>query len=226
MRAIVFFLIVFTTCAASADLIARWKGADFRDAVGRHRLSFSGGATSDKKALEFTGAVDGVAYTPDAPEFRLTESLSISCWVYPRALTSPFATSPAAQIMFRGDDRSGLDPYHLTIARNGRFIFAIASAENNVCAVSATAKLFTWSHLLGTLDDNTGKMRLYVNGKLEEETVTEIRPLAELHPDYNPGFSIGNTQFPAGGMHRQPFDGFIRDARVYNEAVTPRTAMR
>jgi hypothetical protein len=166
----------------------------------------------------FSGAGTEVAYTPDAPEFRLSGSFSLSCWVYPRAFASPFATSPQAQIMFRGDDRGGLDPYQLIIARNGRFVFAIQS-KDSICAVSGDARLNRWTHLLATLDAKNGKMRLYLNGKLAEETITSVRPLTELDARYHPGVSLGNTQFPQGGVHRQPFDGFIRDARIYDEVV-------
>lgn len=126
--------------------------------------------------------------------------------------------------MFRGDDRSAMDPYQISLARNGRFVFAIQSASES-CALSADARLNTWTHLLGTLDATTGNMQFFVNGKLVEKTTTKVRPLIALDPRYHPGFSIGNTQNPAG-PHRQPFDGIIRDARIYDAAVTPRQAMR
>lgn len=219
------FLSIFAACLCRADLVAHWKGRDFRDALGKYRLHFQDGAQAKGGALDFQGELNGGAFTPDGPEFVLTRSLSISCWVYPRAYAHPFATSPQAQIVFRGDDRSGRDPYHLTLSRTGFYALGIGG-EHESSVLHSPAKLNTWAHLLGTLDGATGKMRLYINGKLAAETITHVRPLAGLDPAYNPGISIGNTQFPQGGGHRQPFDGMIKDVRIYNEAVSPKTAMR
>lgn len=174
--------------------------------------------------MDFQGELNGGAFAPDGPEFALTHSLSVSCWVYPRAYAHPFATSPQSQIVFRGDDRSGLDPYQLTLSRTGYFAFGVEGA-GGLCVLHYPAKLNTWAHVLGTLDDATGKIRLYINGKLAAETTTNVRPLGGLDPNQHPGIGIGNTQFPQGGRHRQPFDGMIRDVRIYDEAVSPRTAM-
>ncbi len=225
MRLSIAILAFLLTCACRAELVARWKGNDFRDSLGKYRLQFQDGTSTKGNAIDFQGDLNGGAFTPDGPEFALTNSLSVSCWVYPRAYSHPFATSPQAQIVFRGDDRSGLDPYHLTLSRTGYYAFGVAGPDD-AGVLHAPAKLNTWAHLLGTLDDATGKLRLYINGKLAAETTTAVRPLGGLDPNYRPGIAIGNTQFPQGGRHRQPFDGMIRDVRIYNEAVSPRTAMR
>lgn len=225
MRLSIAILAVLLTCACRAELVARWKGNDFRDVLGKYRLQFQDGTSTKGNAIDFQGDLNGGAFTPDGPEFVLTRSLSVSCWIYPRAYSHPFATSPQAQIIFRGDDRSGLDPYQLTLSRSGYFAFGVSSAAD-ICALHVPAKLNTWTHLLGTLDDARGKMRMYVNGKLAAETTTGVRPFGPLDPNYHPGIAIGNTQFPQGGTHRQPFDGMIRDVRIYDEAVSPKTAMR
>jgi len=225
MRVLLTILAVLFTGVGEADLVARWKGNDFRDALGRYRLQYQDGTATKGNAIDFQGDLNGGAFTADGPEFVLTRSLSVSCWVYPRAFSHPLATSPQAQIVFRGDDRSGLDPYHLTLSRTGYYAFGVAG-PGETSVLHAPAKLNAWAHLLGTLDDATGEMRLYVNGKLAAELTTNVRPLGPLDPNYRPGIAIGNTQFPQGGRHRQPFDGMIRDVRIYNEAVSPRTAMR
>jgi len=186
---------------------------------------FHDGVSVKGNALDFGGELGTGASTPDSPVFALTHSLSISCWAHPRAYSNPLATSPQSQIVFRGDDRSGLDPYQLTLSRSGYFAFGVSSL-GEMTVLHTPAKLNSWVHLLGTLDDATGEMRLYVNGKLLAETKTTVRPFGALDPGYHPGIGIGNTQFPQGGVHRQPFDGLVRDIRIYDEAVSPRIAMR
>ena len=222
---ILLFLVAFVACLGRADLIAQWKGNDFRDALGKYRLHFQESTAVKGNAIDMQGGLIGGAFAPDGPEFVLTNSLSVSCWVYPRAYAHPYATSPQSQIVFRGDDRSGMDPYQLTLSRSGYYAFGI-SGEHEITVLHSPAKLNTWAHVLGTLDGKTGLMRLYINGKLMRETTTHVRPLGGLDPAYHPGIGIGNTQFPQGGVHRQPLDGLIRDVRIYNEAVSPKTAMR
>jgi hypothetical protein len=56
------------------------------------------------RALLFNG-IDSRVGVCDAPKFRLTKSLSIECWV----LVHTYRYH--GMILFRGDDRPGLDPY-------------------------------------------------------------------------------------------------------------------
>ncbi|MDQ2986896.1 MAG: hypothetical protein M3R13_09280 [Armatimonadota bacterium] len=225
MRVSIVFALVLLSAFVRADLVAQWKGNDIRDSVGRSRLALFGGAKNTDRAFDFSGQPEEVAFTPDSPELAITGSLSISCWVYPRAFVSPFATSPGSQIVFRGDDQSGLDPYRICLSRAGHFAFAIENHEGTA-ALHAQAVLRKWTHLLGTFDSKLRILRFYVDGRLAGETGTGIVPLGPLNAGYHPGVSIGNTQFPQGGVHRQPFDGLIRDVRIYNDVVSPRTARR
>jgi hypothetical protein len=218
-----FFFVAAGAC--QGDLVAWWKGSDIRDAMGRNRITFLGGTVSNRGAFEFSGSLADAAWAPDAAEFAITGSLSVSCRVYPRAYASPFATSPQSQIVFRGDDRSGHDPYHITLSRDGFYSFSI-DGGSATCTVYAPARLNKWVHLLGVFDVPAGSLRLYVDGRLVDEEKTAVRPIGQLDALYHPGVSIGNTQFPQGGRHSQPFDGLIRDVRIYNSAVTPRQAMR
>ena len=218
-------MFVCMCASANADLVAQWKGVDSRDSVGRSRLALFGDAKSTAKGFDFSGQLDDVAFTPDSPELAITGSLSVSCWVYPRAFASPFATAPGSQIVFRGDDQGGLDPYRLVLSRAGQFAFAIENHQGTA-AIHTTATLRKWTHLLGTFDRDKGMLRMYVDGRMVGETATSVVPHGPLNPAYHPGVSIGNTQFPQGGRHRQPFDGLIRDVRIYSEVVSPKTAMR
>ena len=216
-------------CLASfsyADLVARWKGDDSRDSLGRNRLSFVGDAKANHGRFEFAGSPSDVAFVPDSPEFAITGSISISCWVCPRAFASPFATSPQSQIVFRGDDRGGSDPYHLTLSRDGCYTFSVDGGISSICTLGAPARLNEWVHLLGTLDATTGEMQLFVNSRPIARAKTDVRPTGALDRRYHPGIGIGNTQFPQGGHHQQPFDGFIRDVRIYNSVVSQRTASK
>jgi len=164
-------------------------------------------------SLSFNGNNQAV-YIPDNPDFQITQSLTLEAYIY--ALPT---AGGQGQIIFRGDDRGGYDPYFLTRGLRGNNIvsFAVTNAANQSAEVDATIPLSQWVHVAGTLDDATGQMRIYVNGVLVSSTVTTIRPFAIL-TSAEPGLGIGNLQAPT---LNEPFDGMIDEARISNVALTP-----
>ena len=214
------FAVGLAALVAQGNLVAHWEGKSGLDSLGRNNATLLGGAHITNGAFDFLGNIYEVAFIPDNGSLALTHNLSISCWVYAREFASPQATSPQSQIVFRGDDRCGLDPYDLLLMKSGHWQFKIWN-ESDVCLIQAPAFLFEWTHLLATLDAELGVMRLYVNGELMAQTYTKITPMKSLEQSASPGISIGNVQFPSGPYHRQPFDGFIRDVRIYDAAIKP-----
>lgn len=164
--------------------------------------------------FDFNGR-DGAIEIPDAPCARLTGSLTVTAWVWVRDYT-PHGSSPAGQIFFRGDDRCGLDPYHLTLLGDGRFEFGIDGEDGNRNCVAVDAKLEQWVFLTGSFNAETGAICLFCNGILMARTYSRVLPFEKLDPGWNPGLSIGNVQFPQGGRHWQPFNGYIGEVRLYD----------
>jgi hypothetical protein len=126
---------------------------------------------------------------------------------------------PGAQIVFRGDDRIGIDPYHLTIQGDGRVYFGV-EAGNDSAWVAAPVPLHQWTHVLASLDDKSGKMALWINGVKVSETRTNARPFGNLDRMSSPGVSIGNIQNDRG-PHNQPLRGTLAKVEIYDKAVTP-----
>ena len=175
------------------------------------------GAVDAMKSLGL-GGKNGVLFYPDLPQFELGPSFSISAKVWVRE--NPVGgTSPAGQIVFRGDDRCGLDNYSLSLGNDGFYTFSVYSDGDDSGGVRAPSIKNRWQTLLGTFDARSKDMKLYIDGVLVSESSVNILPVVKMDSQWTPGFSIGNVQNPLGGMHNQPFNGFIRDVRLYNNVI-------
>jgi hypothetical protein len=146
---------------------------------------------------------------PDQPAFKLTSSLTIEGWVRPRGA--------GYCIFWRGDNRTGLDPYALSMQANNVLRFQIQDANNNVAFIDAPLAYDQWWHVAATLDGSSGAMKLYVNGALISQTNTVVRPMGDLDPSRDPALGIGNV-----GEHFNnfPFRGDIDEIALYSRALS------
>ncbi|MBS1723029.1 MAG: LamG domain-containing protein [Armatimonadetes bacterium] len=179
----------------------------------------------DARFLNPNGPLDlagrnGCAYFADEARFGMDASFSVSAQVFVRTMPSG-GTSPAGQIVFRGDDRGGLDNYCLSLGYDGLYSICFDGPEGPRVEVKAHHREQQWQQLLGTYDARYGLLSLYVDGVLAAQTATTVLPVARMEAQYTPGLSIGNVQNPLGGCHNQPFNGMIRDVRIYNQAIFP-----
>jgi hypothetical protein len=164
-------------------------------------------------SLGFDGT-DQRVFIGDDPRFVLTQSLTIEAYIKHSAFQNH-----QTQILFRGDDRLALDPYLLGMYNN-QLHFHVENLSGQIASVSAPIRrLNHWIHVAGTLDDASGALRLYVNGKLVAVTTTTIRPFAQLDPTLKPGVAVGNLQSDTWG--HQPFAGLIDEVRLSNRALAP-----
>ncbi|HUE74511.1 MAG TPA: LamG-like jellyroll fold domain-containing protein, partial [Pirellulaceae bacterium] len=199
-------------------LISHWTADNTpADAVGTNHGSLISGATYAAgqigQAFSFDG-IDDRVQVADSDSLKLTASLSIEGWVK--------ATGHASQhgmILFRGDDRGGLDPYWLSVEPNGQLVFVVENGTEGA-GVSTTMPMNQFVHVAGTLDDATGALRLYVNGVLMSQIVTTVRPFGDLDPAFNPGIGIGNHGGYPNTPHNFPFDGLIDELKVYDHALS------
>ncbi len=152
----------------------------------------------------------------DSNSLKLTHSITMEGWIKINA----FPTTNHGEILFRGDDRGGLDPYSLATEPGGYVRFAISTAANEGASVQMAAPLGQFIHLAATLDDATGAMKLYENGVLMNQITTPYRPFAELDPASNPGVGIGNHGGYPATPHNFPFSGLIDDLKLYDQALT------
>ena len=168
------------------------------------------------KAFNFTANKSGILLG-DLPQLRLDQSITISTWINPRSYVND---GPGAQILFRGDDRSGHDPYSLAVLGDGTITFGIQNDDDQGMAIRAELPLNRWTHVTGSFDGVTGELNLWLNGEKVAYAKTSKRPFATLNNGFTPGVGIGNVQNDSG-PHNQPFNGILADLRVYATALTP-----
>lgn len=173
-------------------------------------------ASSGRIGLGFDG-IDDRVFIPDHSRFAFADSLTIEAYI--RVEGIPPTCCGNSMIVFRGDDRPGLDPYFLGVQADGRLFFAINSLSNQESRVISGLPLAqgVLFHVAGTLNGATGEQRLFVNGRLVSSATTSLRPFPVL-TGQNPGVAIGNVQ---SGAHQQYFRGFIDEVRLANIELGP-----
>lgn len=175
------------------------------------------GAADSRKGADFRG-MNGALFFQDSNQYVLGHSFSVSATVWIRENPTN-GTSPAGQIVFRGDDRGGLDNYTLNVSNDGYYSFNFYNDANDNGGVGAPATKNKWQTLLGTFDSETKAIKLFVDGVLVAESSAPLIPVTKMESGWTPGLSIGNVQNPLGGCHNQPFNGIIRDVRLYDNAI-------
>jgi hypothetical protein len=202
-------------------LVSYWTGDNAAaDSISGNDGTLYNGATYAAgqvgQAFSFDGVNDRVNVA-DSPSFKLTQSLSIEGWVRVDGLP----TVPSlGEILFRGDDRGGRDPYQLAVSSTGNFAFYIDSLTTRVGVTTPIPSMGEPLHVAATLDDASGAMRLYINGVRMAQSVTAIRPFADLDPASNPGIGIGNHGGHPTTPHNFPFHGLIDELKLYDHALT------
>jgi hypothetical protein len=172
--------------------------------------------TSRGVVYDFDGRRSGILL-PDVRPLQLTESMTVSTWIYLRSYVND---GPGAQILFRGDDRCGLDPYTLNIMGDGTVRFAVQNAQDRGFIVQSEIPLQQWVHVLASWDMPTGRLALWLNGENVAMAKTTVQPFGPLDKGWSPGIGIGNVQNEKG-PHNQPIKGQISDLRVYRGVWTP-----
>jgi hypothetical protein len=188
------------------------NGPTYRSDVAQNPLHQTG--ATNARSLDFNG-VDQRIFIPDSPQFELTHSFTLEAFFKLRPITSP---DFAGQIIYRGDDRIALDPYTLTVLPDGNLDLRIESLTNEFHLQAPIGDFNQWHHVAGTLDDNTGDVKLFVDGTLEASTVTSVRPFAALDPNWLPGLGIGDVQSDNYAEH---FNGLIDEVRISDVALQP-----
>lgn len=182
-----------------------------RSTAGVQRVPIPGGF-----AFDFDGQRGGLRLEDFEP-LRLVGSMTISAWVYLRAYVNH---GPGAQILFRGDDRRGLDAYTMAVHPNGTLHFGITDPANEARSVGGEVPLRRWMRIVAAFDGQKGRLDLWIDGKNVAHGETDRRPMVSLDPASAPGIGVGNVQNEAG-PHNQPLDGMIADLRLYDAALTP-----
>jgi glucose/arabinose dehydrogenase len=209
-----------TAVAVPANVVSWWTAnSTANDALGLNNATLSNVTYTTGevgKAFSFNGSSSS-AKLADSSSLAFTNSFTIEDWIKVNGLPSS-----GSVIMFRGDDRGGLDPYSLCVQPDGNLQFQVttgATIDTNGCVLNTPISTGQWTHIAATLDDATGLMTLYVNGTPAAQTTTDVRPFATLDSTQHPAVGIGNSNDPAS--YNAPFSGLIDELSVYNRALTP-----
>jgi hypothetical protein len=211
-----------TAVALPSNAVSWWTAnSTANDALGLNNATLSSVTYTTGevgKAFSFNGS-NGWAALGDPSSLAFTASMSIEGWVKVNGLPTNYNFG---SIMFRGDDRGGLDPYQLVILPNGDLQFLINGAPGTPTqgstGVEAPIPMGQFVHVAATLDDGTGLMTLYENGAVVAQLTTIARPFGPLDPTQQPGVGIGNSN--ALSNYDVPFNGLIDELSVYNRALT------
>lgn len=167
-------------------------------------------------AFNFSGEKSGILFG-DKSSLKLTGNITVSAWLFPKSYAPNGAQS---EVLFRGDDRAGYDPYFLALTKDGDIQFVIEDDKNEAEMVKTDIPLNQWTHITASLNAATGEMAMWENGVKVSTNSTTKRPIYDLIPKYVPGVGIGNVQNDKG-PHNQPFNGLIADLRLYSKVLTP-----
>jgi hypothetical protein len=213
-----------TAVAAPSGLVSWWTANNTAaDVSGLNNASLTGVTYASGEvgqAFSFDGTDDRAQLT-DSPSLQFTTSMSIEGWIKVNGFPTGTNGDDHGEILFRGDDRGGLDPYSLSVEPNGTLYFQVTNANNSSASLAAPIAAGQFIHVAGTLDDATGTMCLYENGAIVAQEVTTIRPFQNLDPTQNPSIAIGNHGGYPNSPHNFPFNGLVDELSVYNRALTP-----
>jgi len=196
----------------TSGLVGWWRGnGDANDSSGNGHdgtlvsgVGFTNGLFG--QAFSFAGNPNRVV-VPDSVDFALTNSISIGAWVYQAA--------NSWAVLERGGNQAGSAAFTFGSNDAGQFTFEINSFSASD-ALFAPITYNQWTQITGTLDGNTGDMRLYVNGILVARKFTTVRPGGIINPALSPALGIGNEP-DIGGF---PFIGLVEEVVLYSRALT------
>jgi len=185
-------------------------------------FTFSGNGTIGKigRALNLDGIDDYVSW-PSGTFVALLEGasqISFSMWIKPETSSS---TAFDDVVMSSGIDGNLFNLFWCNVegASNNILVGGRSRSSDSFQSVTSsdTITLGEWAHVIGILDFANDKVRIWVNGNLNEGSVTFGS--STILNDGTPGNTdeIGNHRQDTGNV---PYDGSVDDIHIYNRGLT------
>ncbi len=201
-------------------VVAAWSAENTAvDSAGGNNGTLFNGANYVAGQMGQAFSLDGIndrINVADSPSLKLTQSLTIEGWIKVNAAP----TLQGAIILFRGDDRGGLDPYQLSLQPGAALKFQVQSLTETA-SVSTPVPIGQFVHVAATLDHRYDTMSIYLNGTLMSQITTAVRPFGDLDLASNPGIGIGSHGGYPTTPHNFLFNGLIDELKVYDHALAP-----
>ena len=195
-----------TSCAPlPPGLVAWWRGeGNGLDQTGTNHgalvnlPNFAGGKVGGGFSGNFSNA-GGYVEVPDSPSLTLTKSITIEGWL-------KLNDNPNGYVLRRSlDDFPFLGSYEV-VSFSGRIFFTIwYNSNNGIGVLSDPLPLGQFVHFAATLDDNTGRLSIYINGNLVRQNTATVTQRANVAPGAT--VKIGDI------------DGITDELSVYNRAL-------
>ena len=223
--------------ASMANVLGYWPLEDASSSA----LDFSGDARNLTAAGGLTYRADGVlgsaidfngttgVFTSASTSFRLTtNSGSWGAWVKPDAIGS------AMGVMSLSRTAEG---YEIRLTAGGQFQALNRTETGNIKTVTGytVAEVGKWYRVVATYSSSSGRLNLYVNGRLEASTTTNTADTVTATNDLNIGRAFGvddNTSRFWDGAIDEPFvmdaaltDAQARDDHAYSLPYALRTSV-
>jgi len=193
-----------------------WREVDGGQWDSRSDMRFAEGGHIHNIFLDSN--VRTTAYIPENDEFDLTQAITLEAWVNSDYRNAFFR--PNNRIITKANNScSGVyDMYTIRLDgsnRPGMFIGGVGSAIDDVAL-----NFETWYHIVGTYDNATNEIKIYVNGNLKNTTiVTGDNPIPT--NDMPLGLGMGYYNLSQGfDPCVDSWQGEMDDARIYNRAIT------
>jgi len=192
-----------TSCApVPPGLVAWWQGegnALDQTGINNGTLVQNTNFGAGKVGGGFFGDITnngGYAEVPDSPSLTLTKSMTIEGWVK--------ADSNGGWVLQRSTNNFPTARAYEVRVFTGGLQFIIWVNGNQGTGISAAIPMGQFAHFAVTLDDNTGRISMYINGNLQSQLTTSQRPQAA------PGASTKIGQM----------NGITDELSVYNRALS------
>ena len=141
--------------------------------------------------------------------------MTVECRIWPRQFGCT-VQSASQRILSKYGHAGGNSErgFELTLEADGKIVFRCYDPKTgnqyNIKS-NTTVAMKTWSHIAAVTDAKSGKIKLYINGKLDTENNCKITGL-QVNPSVN--LYIGRY----GGSNTMFFDGMIDELIIWNKA--------
>jgi hypothetical protein len=177
-------------------------------------------------AISIDGAADHQIDLGDPLRLHLSGSMTLVAWVNNNAVSDPSADRA---IISRDDFAGNNFGWALKSSSDcgpAHWVMQIAASATSVPERCSTSVPTTgvWYHVAGVYDTTGPALHIYVNGVLDDGSLTVDVPAMQYVPTSPLHAEIGNADpLPVGNLTGGPntFDGLIEDVRVYDVALDP-----
>ncbi len=155
-------------------------------------------------AYSFDGLNDYIMIS-SSPSLDIRGNLTIAAWVY--------NIDTAGEIMWRGDNESGSDPYTLNLEAGKMNLWVFDGSGSTYSAAYSKEQVgAAWRFWVGIYDTDLDKISLYKDGGLEN--IEDIGPEITYETS-----TMWNVIGALGDIGGNPFGGVIDEVRVYNRVL-------